>query len=137
MLSSGVLHHSPRILIVDDEPGIRKILAVTFQREGYDVRVASDGPEAMAICESETFDVLLSDVRMPGGVNGHQLARWLVQQSPATRSVLMSGFDDVDCERCSIAPRKCSVLAKPFLPKHAVAFVNGLLEKVATPTLAS
>jgi DNA-binding NtrC family response regulator len=131
MLSFGVFHHNARILIVDDEPGIRKLLAAAFQREGYRVRIASDGREAMAICESETFDVLLSDVKMPGGVNGHQLVRWLFERSPATRPVLMSGFDDVQCEGCGVREQQCATLSKPFVPKEAVQFVNGLVENVA------
>jgi DNA-binding NtrC family response regulator len=119
---------SRRILIVDDEPGIRKLLSATFQRDGYGVRVASSGPEAMAICESETFDILLSDVRMPGGVNGHQLARWLVTRSPETRCVLMSGFDDCNCEGCGVSAQPCLLLGKPFPPKKAVELVNQVLE---------
>jgi DNA-binding NtrC family response regulator len=137
MLPSGVIQQSARILIVDDEPGIRKLLAASFKKEGYEVRVASSGPEAMAICESETFDLLLSDVRMPGGVNGHQLARWVIGHCPATRAVLMSGFDDVQCERCGIAPQPCSILAKPFVPRQAIALVNELLENVRIPSCAS
>jgi DNA-binding NtrC family response regulator len=123
----------PRILIVDDEPGIRKLLAVSFKREGYDVHVASSGSEAMKVCESETFDVMLSDVRMPGGVNGHQLVRWLVVRAPATRVVLMSGFDDIQCENCGFAQEPCSLLPKPFVPKAAVELVNGLLHHERIP----
>ena len=52
----------PRILIVDDEGGIRSMLARAFSRAAYEVRTAADGAEAMALVESEPFDVLLSDV---------------------------------------------------------------------------
>jgi len=136
MLPCGVLHHTPRILIVDDEPGIRKLLDAAFKREGYEVRVAANGPEAMTACESQSFDVLLSDVKMPGGVNGHQLVRWVVARAPATRFVLMSGFDDVQCETCALAPEPCSVLPKPFLPKVAVELVNGILGYVRISCVA-
>lgn len=125
----------PRILIVDDEPGIRKLLAVSFKREGYDVRVAASGSEAMTVCESESFDVMLSDVRMPGGVNGHQLVRWVVGRCPATRFVLMSGFDEIQCEHCGLTSQPCSLLPKPFVPKAAVELVNGLLQGDRTPAL--
>jgi CheY-like chemotaxis protein len=59
-----------RILIVDDEPAIARLLSSVFRRAGYVVRVASSGFEAMQVCECESFDALLSDVRMPGGING-------------------------------------------------------------------
>lgn len=136
MLLCDLTPDTPRILIVDDEPGIRKLLAMSFKREGYDVRVAASGSEAMAVCESESFDVMLSDVKMPGGVNGHQLVRWLVLRSPSTRIVLMSGYDDIACENCGLAPQPCSLLAKPFVPKAAIELINGLLGTPHTPLAA-
>lgn len=54
-----------RILIVDDEQAIRRLLRLVFAEEGFEVHVAGDGLEAMTVCQSESFDVLLSDVRMP------------------------------------------------------------------------
>lgn len=118
----------PRILIVDDEPGIRKLLSTCFRRAGYEVQVASNGPEAIHICESEAFDVLLSDVKMPG-MNGHELVRWLVQRRPETRRILMTGFDDVVCERCGFAATPCRILRKPFVPREVLALVEGILEE--------
>src|SRR5690242_12810563 len=112
-----------RILIVDDEPGIRKLLDLVFTAAGYYVQVASDGPEAMTACESESFDALLSDVKMPG-MNGHELARWIVTRHPATRTVLMSGFDDIQCQGCGVAAKPCSLLPKPFPPDGAVKLVD-------------
>jgi len=116
-----------RILVVDDEEGIRKLLATAFQCAGYDVRVAANAQQAMAICDSESFDVLLSDVVMPGK-NGHELARWIAMREPRTRTVLMSGFDDGVCQGCGIPERPCSWLQKPFLPREAITLVNGIFE---------
>jgi hypothetical protein len=58
---------------------------------------------------------------MPDG-NGHELMRWIALNLPATRTVLMSGFD-VGCEKCSFSPR-CKLLAKPFKPEEAVALLT-------------
>jgi DNA-binding NtrC family response regulator len=120
---------SRRILIVDDEQGIRKLLAIAFGRAGYEVRVAADAQQAMVICESEGFDVLLSDVVMPG-TNGQELARWMATHHPSTRTVLMSGFDDSTCELSGIPAQQCPSLSKPFLPSHAIALVDGVLARV-------
>jgi len=117
-----------RILVVDDEEGIRKLLATAFKGAGYDVRVAGDAQQAMAICDSESFDVVLSDVVMPGK-NGHELARWIVTKDPRTRTVLMSGFDEAICQGCGIPARPCSWLQKPFLPREAIALVNGIFNE--------
>ena len=121
-MSSGI----PRILILDDEPSIRKMLASVFSLAGYDVRVAANGLEAMTICESESFDVLLSDVLMPG-MDGHEFVQWLVQRSPGTQRILMSGYDGVRCEGCGHAPTPCAIVRKPFLPRDVVAIVDDIV----------
>jgi CheY-like chemotaxis protein len=121
-----------RILIVDDEPAIAKLLAIAFRGAGYDVRVAADGAEAVNIFQTHRFDVLLSDVRMPG-MNGHELVRWVVSHYPKTRTVLMSAFDDLQCEGCGVAVQPCLLLAKPFRPKYAVALVEQIINGSTTP----
>ena len=68
----------PRILIVDDEGAIRTLLSLAFTQSGYEVRTAADGAEAVNLCQSEGFDVVLSDVVMPR-MNGHDLVRWIVE----------------------------------------------------------
>jgi DNA-binding NtrC family response regulator len=115
-----------RILIVDDEPGIRKLLTAAFARAGYEVHSAASAADAIAICESGHFDALLSDVRMPPGMNGHELVRELMAFAPDTRCCLMSGFD-LECEGCGRAPQPCTLLPKPFKPHEAVARIAQLL----------
>src|SRR5689334_4976755 len=104
----------PRILVVDDEEGIRKLLSIALTRAGHEVRGAADARDAMALCASESFDVLLSDVRMPR-LNGHELVQWVTKWHPAIRCVLMSAFDDADCQDCPFLSG-CSLLPKPFNP---------------------
>jgi DNA-binding NtrC family response regulator len=116
----------PRILVVDDEEGIRKLLSIALTRAGHEVRAAADAREAMALCSTESFDVLLSDVRMPQ-LNGHELVRWVTTWRPAIRCVLMSAFDDTDCQDCPFSSR-CRLLPKPFNPKDAVSVVERTLQ---------
>src|SRR5919108_4716162 len=61
----------PRVLIVDDEPSMRDMLRIVLRRDGFDVLLAANGAEAIAILEKERVDLLLSDIRMPdvGGVD--------------------------------------------------------------------
>jgi DNA-binding NtrC family response regulator len=115
----------PRILVVDDEEGIRKLLAIAFMRAGHEVRTAADAREAMALCEAHSFDALLSDVQMPQ-INGHDLVRWITASHPAIRCVLMSAFDNSNCQDCPLVSR-CAQLAKPFNPKDAVSLVEMIL----------
>jgi two-component system cell cycle response regulator CpdR len=78
----------------------------------------------IATWESESFDLLLSDVMMPG-MNGHELAQWVAMNHPKTQTALMTGYD-ATCQGCPFSPR-CSMLAKPFLPKDVVSFVARVL----------
>jgi len=117
----------PRILIVDDEKAIRSLLDRAFTKAGYEVRTAADGPEAIELCASEPFDVVLSDVRMPV-MNGHELVRWIVRRSQNTRCVLMSGFDDIACQGCGVANQPCTLLPKPFAPAKAISLIGELLQ---------
>jgi len=116
----------PRILIVDDEISIRSLLSRVFTRAGHEVRTASCAHEAMELCGSEHFDVLISDVLMPG-MNGHELVNWVVRNRPSIQCVLMTGFDDVDCSMCPFELR-CRVLAKPFNPKDVVSLIERILQ---------
>ena len=77
-------------------------------RSGFAVETAPDGADAITLCESNTFDVVVSDVMMPR-LNGHQLAQWVAINSPSTITVLMSGYD-ADCKRCANSPR-CTLIA--------------------------
>jgi len=128
--TSPLAQSGRRVLIVDDEQGIRKLLSMAFTRAGYQVRVAASGTEAAAICASERFDVLLSDVRMPG-MNGHELVQTVVTRDRDTRCVLMSGYDDIQCQGCGFAPQQCTLLPKPFTPMAAVSLIDRMLEAAA------
>ena len=110
--------------MVDDEPGVRRFVATALTHAGYSVHTAADASEAIATCESESFDLLLSDIAMPG-LNGHELAQWVATNHPKTRTALMTGYD-ATCQGCEYSPR-CSLLAKPFLPRDLVSFVTGVL----------
>jgi len=112
------------ILIVDDERDILVLLALSFEGAGYGVRTAADGLEAMQLCRAESFDAVISDARMPG-FSGHDLARWLAEHRPATRFILMTGWD-TGCEDCSIAGH-CHVVLKPFVPRDVVSTVDAVL----------
>jgi two-component system cell cycle response regulator CpdR len=114
----------PRILVVDDETAIRGLLESAFSEAGYDVRGAADALEAMALCTKEHFDMVLSDVVMPG-MDGHELVQWLAKTFPGIPCALMTGFE-AECKDCPFDP-PCPLLRKPFPPKEAVALVTRIL----------
>jgi DNA-binding NtrC family response regulator len=116
----------PRLLIVDDEPGIRSLLSIAFKRAGYDVRTAPDAAKAIEACNLEPPDAILSDIQMPG-MDGHGLIRWVAAEHPEVRPILMSGFD-IRCGTCPL-DGTCTLLRKPFIPKDAVEAVGRVLSQ--------
>ena len=84
-----------KLLIVDDDPLIRKSLSLTLSRED-DITVvgsASDGAEALALCERLKPEILLMDIRMPG-VDGIAATRLIKQRYPDIRIMMLTTFDD-------------------------------------------
>ena len=95
-------------------------------RTGHYVCTASHADEAKALFDAEQFDVVLSDITMPG-TNGHQLTGWIAAHYPATRILLMSGFD-FDADKYPDSDRR-QVLKKPFSQDEVLAAVDEALGK--------
>ncbi len=83
-----------RVLIVDDEPSVRKFVDRVLSETGYKTTTASDGPEAVEIAAKEpAFDVLVTDLMMPQ-MTGDELARRLRAEHPAVKVLYLTGFSD-------------------------------------------
>jgi DNA-binding NtrC family response regulator len=114
-------NHSRRILIVDDEAAIRKMLTIAFIKAGYDVLTAANVLQAMNVLATEKVDAVLSDVLM-NSLSGHHLVRWVAAYHPSVPCVLMSDFDDRDCDDCPFASG-CVQLRMPLNPNDAIGAV--------------
>jgi signal transduction histidine kinase len=80
-----------RVLVVDDDDQLRRLAERMLRNAGYHVVPAASGPAALAEARRQTFDILLTDLVMPG-MSGRDLARELVQEHPNVRVVYMSGY---------------------------------------------
>jgi two-component system NtrC family sensor kinase len=117
-----------RALVVDDEQVVRDVVTHVLELHGYEVHVASDAREALARLEGSSYDVLLTDLRMPGPLDGFGLARRLLETRPALarRMVFMTGDvleDDTtrEIERLGLAH-----VRKPFDIRELARLVNDL-----------
>ncbi|MCX5896703.1 MAG: response regulator, partial [Proteobacteria bacterium] len=81
----------PRLLIVDDEQGIREMLEIYLQREGYEVMTAADGETALAYCKKMPFDVVIADIKMPR-MDGISLLNKVKEFSPETIFLMITAF---------------------------------------------
>ncbi|MFZ5438637.1 MAG: ATP-binding protein [Myxococcota bacterium] len=101
-----------RVLLVEDEPAVLAITRTLLTRFGYDVMAVGRPEAALALDDVTRFDVLLTDVVMPG-MNGRELAEALQKRHPPLRTLFMSGYT------ADLLPRELEVtrvLAKPFTP---------------------
>jgi CheY-like chemotaxis protein len=83
-----------RVLIVDDEEGVRAFVSRVVSGAGFEVEIASDAAEALAIASTKSFDLLLTDLMMPR-MYGDELARRLRLQSPGLRVLYLTGNSDL------------------------------------------
>ncbi|MCS6805890.1 MAG: response regulator [Blastocatellia bacterium] len=90
-----------RILVVDDDDAMRTGLASLLASDTVVIRTASSREEAEALYSAETFDLVITDLRLKGGRDreGLDLIREIKQQSPMTRVVLLTGYGSAEIER--------------------------------------
>ncbi|MFO7322626.1 MAG: response regulator transcription factor [Chloroflexota bacterium] len=83
---------SANVLVVDDEGAIRYSVSKTLQRVGYNVAEAASGEEALEMLSRQSFDVVLTDIRMPPGLDGVELVRRIKETDSDTIVILMTGY---------------------------------------------
>jgi len=137
----------PRVLVVDDDESLRITLAANLELENLDVVEAKSAQEALALIREQHFDVVLSDVRMPG-MNGVDMFIALRTVKPELPVILMTAFSNEETVRKAISRGVFAVIAKPFdvqqtvntlqrALKHPLVVVVDDAKSVATSTAAA
>ena len=120
---------SERILVVDDEADLAEVAATFLGELGYTVLIAHSGPEAMTIIDSpEPIDLMLSDVIMPGGMTGFDLAEEAMRHRPGLRICLASGFTGEMVSGKDSRAARYPLLRKPFSNRDLARQVRHLLD---------
>ena len=118
----------PRILIVDDEPSIVKLLAEMLRPEGYRCFGCQSGKDASQLLNIKGFDVVLCDVQMPG-MSGLELLRLVREKHPCTASVMVTGEGDVRLGVQAMKEGADDYLLKPLSLDAVLASVNEVLQR--------
>ncbi|MDQ0214169.1 two-component system response regulator (stage 0 sporulation protein F) [Oikeobacillus pervagus] len=104
---------SQRVLIVDDQFGIRILLNEVLQKEGYDTFQAANGIQALEIAESHTPDLVLLDMKIPG-MDGIEILKRLKQKDPEIRVIIMTAYGELDMIQEAKDLGALTHFAKPF-----------------------
>ncbi len=118
------------ILVVDDEPEIRKLVGAMLSREGYNVLSADSGEPALKTYRKQgtKIDLLLTDVVSPG-MSGPVLADRLLELQPDLHVLFMSGYDNTQVVQRYVLERGFSLLIKPFTMEQLSAKVKDALSR--------
>jgi DNA-binding NtrC family response regulator len=119
-----------RLLIVDDDTAMREMLASLFRDRDYSVEEAASAAEALEQAGEQCFDVVLSDIRMPGKT-GIEMVGELRGRLPETPVVLMTGFGSIDSAVESMRAGAFDYITKPFEPDTVVLTIERALERRA------
>ena len=118
------------LLFVEDEISLRGLVGDALAENGFAVSLALDGRAALELLATTRFDVVISDVTMPGGFSGIQLAEHIREHHPETRVILVSGH-----ARAQLPPLPAAI---EFLPKpYRIGQLFALLAEKPTKVTAS
>jgi PAS domain S-box-containing protein len=98
-------------LLVEDDESVAGVTAAMLTELGLEVVAVGNGPEAQAVLAKRGFDLLVTDVIMPGGLNGVELAKWARERQPDLKVLLFSGWT---ADALIAAPADVAILQKPF-----------------------
>jgi len=103
-----------RILLVEDEPGIQLAMRGLLRRDGYDVRVASTGKEALEAIEGGGYVLILTDLSLADGVSGLDVARGARANQPPIPVILITAYGSDEIASEAEAAGVCDYVPKPF-----------------------
>jgi two-component system response regulator PilR (NtrC family) len=117
-----------RILVVDDEQSMREFLEIFFRREGFDVVTTGDVDGALVAIEADDFDVVISDVKMPGRT-GLDLLQAVKETSPETVVIMITAFATTETAIAAMKQGAYDYVTKPFKVDELRLVVEKALEK--------
>lgn len=120
-------NNQPKVLVVDDEPGMRLTLEGIIEDEGYDVIGASDGYQAIEMARETPFDLIFMDMKMPG-IDGVDTYREIKKVRPRSVVFMMTGFVAEELVKDALQEGAYAVIYKPFEAERVIEIVRSILK---------
>ena len=117
-----------KILVVDDDQGMREFLEILLAREGYDVTLASGGKEAIGLCKKHKFDLVITDLKMPK-VDGIDVLKTIREISPETMVILITAFASGETALAAMKEGAHDYLEKNFDVEDLKTVIKDALSK--------
>ncbi|WP_426282315.1 response regulator [Lysobacter soli] len=114
-----------RVLFVEDEADTRVLVAAGLEMHGFGVRLAEDGLAAIQALREDLFDLVVTDVSMPNGVSGIQVAEAAARLQPSARVLIVSGYAPGQLPEL---PHGTRYLAKPYRTTDLISTLRTMLE---------
>ena len=114
------------MLVVDDDPSVTRLLEIILQREGYECSCAETVADAMRSLQAGSYDVMVSDVRLPDG-SGLDLVAAAIAEDPSIAALVISGLDDVGLADRALRVGAYGYVVKPFSANEVLVGVLGAL----------
>jgi len=121
-------HVGARLLVVDDQRNMRMTTAMLLRHDGYEVEEAAGVEEALRLLEKETFDLLLTDLRMEP-LDGLELLRRALESSPSTQVIVMTAYGTIESAVEAMRTGAADYVSKPFKESELLVRVEKALEK--------
>ena len=114
-----------KILVIDDEDIVRLSCSRTLVPEGYELKMAKNGPEGLQMLAEDTFDLVLTDLKMPN-MDGIEVLAKIKEKWPATDVVIVTGYQTVETAVKAIKLGAFDYIEKPFTPDTLIATVSNV-----------
>jgi CheY-like chemotaxis protein len=116
----------PPILLIEDEPSVTAFLRAALERHGYAVANASSGAQGLDMLNGGKFSGVISDIRMPGAINGAEVHAWIQKNRPelCARIILISGDTANSDTQAFLAQSGTPCIEKPFRVQQLMTIVE-------------
>jgi len=116
-----------KILVIDDEDIVRLSCSRTLVPEGYELKMAKNGTEGLKMLEEDSFDLVLTDLKMPN-MDGIEVLANIKENWPATDVVIVTGYQTVETAVKAIKLGAFDYIEKPFTPDSLIATVSNVFK---------